>query len=116
MSSNSGNSLNKFEIGSGNWTLILIAGTCSYVAISDRIFILGPSNCFPHPSVTMQIWHPGNFSIPLAVVDSISDSKRVFADVADVINHTPNSRFSAFSVDGNWIRLVSHLSVCPDSL
>ena len=58
--------------------------------------MLGPTNCLPDSSVTMQIWHPGSFSIPLVVVDSISDSKRVYAEVADVISQTRILDFQLF--------------------
>ena len=101
MSSNSGSSLSKIKMGSGSWTFILIGGSCANVARSDLILILGRTNCFPYSSVTRQTWHPANFSILLAVDDSMSNSKRVYANVADVINQTPNPRLSAFSVDGN---------------
>ena len=61
MSSNSGNSLSKFEIGSGNWTLILVGGSCSLVAKSDRIFILGPTNFFHIPELQCRYGIPGTF-------------------------------------------------------
>ena len=46
----------------------------------------------------MQILHPENFTMPLEVVDSKSDSNRVYAAEAVVMRHTPEPMFSAFSV------------------
>ena len=55
----------------GHLSLLLGAVRMLLDLILLDLLMLGPTNCFPHSIVTRQIWHPGKFSIPLAVVDSI---------------------------------------------
>ena len=60
-------SISKFEIGSASLTLISIAGSFSFSHVdkSDQILLRGPTNCFPHLKINMQILHPENFTMTL---------------------------------------------------